>query len=393
MIQIQPELTASSLLPALQNLWSLAGDKLLAIERSAEQIGGTPVFTVRGQYVAQGWTEWTQGFQFGAPLLLFDATDDPTFLQIGRDHTLHQMAPHVTHFGVHDHGFNQVSTYGNLWRLIGEHRIEATAYERQLYELALKASGAVQAARWTPTDDGEGFIYSFNGPHSLFADTIRSLRALALAWRLGHVLWMENDRRVSLLERLVQHARTTARYNVYYGEERDTYDRRGRVAHESLFNTNDGRYRCPSTQQGYSPFTTWTRGLAWIMLGYPEQLQFLETVRRGGSATIRRAGFRSGRPAAQPEPHVTSTWHKRQVVAFPTGIPGPQAYSSWVTISIAPPTPKMIMNRSTAPPPQSPRRACCDWDRFCDNRAKNPPQPGIGKPDSRSCKPSSKLPT
>ncbi len=54
-----------------------------------------------------------------------------------------------------------------------------------------------------------------------------------------------------------------------------TYDIRGRVAHESIFNVNDGAYRCPNSQQGYSPFTTWTRGLAWIMCGYAEQLEFL----------------------------------------------------------------------------------------------------------------------
>ena len=42
---------------------------------------------------------------------------------LGRERTLRLMAPHVTHFGVHDHGFNNVSTYGNLWRLIGEGRI------------------------------------------------------------------------------------------------------------------------------------------------------------------------------------------------------------------------------------------------------------------------------
>ena len=33
-----------------------------------------------------------------------------------------------------------------------------------------------------------------------------------------------------------------------------------------IFNVNNGSYRCPSTQQGYSPFTTWTRGLAWVLL-------------------------------------------------------------------------------------------------------------------------------
>jgi hypothetical protein len=49
------------------------------------------------------------------------------------------------------------------------------------------------------------------------------------------------------------------------------------VVHESIFNVNDGSYRCPSTQQGYSPFSTWTRGLAWIMLGYTEQLEWIAT--------------------------------------------------------------------------------------------------------------------
>jgi len=50
------------------------------------------------------------------------------------------------------------------------------------------------------------------------------------------------------------------------------------VAHESIFNVNDGHYRCPNSQQGYSPFTTWTRGLAWAMCGFAEQLEFLDTL-------------------------------------------------------------------------------------------------------------------
>jgi len=86
------------------------------------------------------------------------------------------------------------------------------------------------------------------------------------------------DRPISLLDRLLQHAETTARYAVYYGEGRDAYDLRGRTAHESIFNVNDGAYRCPNSQQGYSPFSTWTRGLAWILCGYPEQIEFLETL-------------------------------------------------------------------------------------------------------------------
>src|SRR5215510_1318092 len=87
----------------------------------------------------------------------------------------------------------------------------------------------------------------------------------------------EQDASVSLLDRLVQHARATAAFNVYFGRGRDRYDVRGRTAHESLFNVTSGTYRGPSTQQGYSPFSTWTRGLAWAMLGFAEELEFLTT--------------------------------------------------------------------------------------------------------------------
>jgi unsaturated chondroitin disaccharide hydrolase len=188
------------------------------------------------------------------------------------------MAPHVTHIGVHDHGFNNVSTYGNLLRLLHEGHIDANSWEQRFYEMALKCSGAVQAARWTNIVGGGGFIYSFNGPHSLFVDTIRTVRALAVSHKLGHALLGENDRKFSLLDRLIQHAAATAKYSVFYGEGRDSYDVRGRTAHESVFNTNDGNFRCPSSQQGFAPFSTWTRGLAWAMLGFAEELEFIQTV-------------------------------------------------------------------------------------------------------------------
>jgi unsaturated chondroitin disaccharide hydrolase len=267
---------ASDLLPKIQRLFELSGPKIDAIERTWKPEDGAPVFTVRGRYQARGWTEWTQGFQFGSALLQFDATGEPVHLDLGRSRTLERMAPHLTHVGVHDHGFNNVSTYGTLWRLAREGRIDASKWEAHFYELALKVSGAVQARRWTRLPDG-GFIHSFNGAHSLFVDTIRSLRALALGHALGQRLMEEQDAGVSLLERLIHHARATAAFSVYFGRGRDRYDVRGRTAHESLFNVASGTYRGPSTQQGYSPFSTWTRGLAWAMLGFAEELEFLAT--------------------------------------------------------------------------------------------------------------------
>src|SRR5688572_29121208 len=269
--------TPKDLLPAIDRMFELSAGKIRSLEASWPAAHGAPVFTVEGQYQSRGWTEWTQGFQFGAAVLQFDATDDQEFLELARDRTLNRMAPHLTHVGVHDHGFNNVSTYGGLWRLAREGRIDAPKWEMRFYELALKVSGAVQARRWTALPDG-GYIHSFNGAHSLFVDTIRSLRALALGHVLGQRLMEEQDATVSLLDRLIDHARTTARYNVYFGRGHDAYDVRGRTAHESLFNVASGTYRGPSTQQGYSPFSTWTRGLAWAMLGFAEQLEFLATI-------------------------------------------------------------------------------------------------------------------
>ncbi len=278
MIAIRTDLTPQALLPAIEKLWAASAPKILSIDADEKPGAATPVFTVAGKYTARGWTEWTQGFVYGSAILQYDATGDETFLELGRDRTRERMAHHITHIGVHDHGFNNVSTYGNLLRLLAEGKIPADARERDFYELALKCTGAVQAARWTDIAGGGGYIYSFNGPHSLFADTIRSLRALSVSHSLGHVLMGERDRKISLLERLIQHAKTTADFAVFYGEGRDAYDLRGRTAHESIFNLNDGNFRCPNSQQGFSPFTTWTRGLAWIVAGYPEQLEWLETL-------------------------------------------------------------------------------------------------------------------
>lgn len=273
-MQIDFDINVNNLKSSLSHFWELATQKAQNLESNYDVSKGAPVYTIEGQYTTRGWTEWTQGFQFGIPLLVFETTGNLEMLAIGKRNTINKMAHHLTHFGVHDHGFNNLSTYGNLLRLSNMGKMDASKEEKEFYALALKVSGAVQASRWTNVKDG-GYIYSFNGPHSLFIDTIRSCRILLLAHKLSHRMLGENDVEINLLKRAVTHALTTAKYAVYYGEGRDQYDVSGRVAHESVFNINDGAYRCPNSQQGFSGFTTWTRGLSWAMLGFSEFLEFL----------------------------------------------------------------------------------------------------------------------
>jgi len=283
-MRIDEQLKPGSLASALENFWQVSGEKLNLTHRRYDPAKGAPVFTVEGKYTARGWTEWTEGFLYGSDLLQFDATDDASFAERGTRYTLSRMASHVSHVGVHDHGFNNLSTYGNWLRLQREGRLPAD--QTEVCELALKVSGAVQASRWARINGGGGYIYSFNGPQSLFVDTIRSCRILMVAHRLGHRLMGENDTAHSLLDRALQHIEATAKYAVFYGEGRDIYDERGRTAHESVFNPNDGRFRCPNSQQGFSGFTTWTRGLAWAMIGFAEELEFIETLQENEFADL-----------------------------------------------------------------------------------------------------------
>jgi len=289
-MQIDSKLTARQLAPDTDRVFSLAAAKAKAIDRTWDTSRGTPVFTVEGKYTTRGWTEWTQGFVYGCMILAGDALDDDKLIQLGKRRTLKHMLPHVTHTG-------------NLLRLPQEKRMHTSGgdgWEEVAYANAIAASGAVQAARWSGTPgkpDSKhaghsaslGYIHSFNGPHSLFIDTMRTTRILGVAWQLGHDLMHEGDRKANLLKRSVLHGLTTSQYIVFHGppEGKDEanvpyaeshYNVRGRTAHEGTFNRNDGAFRARATQQGYSPFSTWTRGLAWAVLGYAEELEFFKSI-------------------------------------------------------------------------------------------------------------------
>ena len=228
-MNVDYELSLQQLLPAVTRVFELAAVKTRQLDEQWDPQHGAPVFTAAGRYTTRGWTEWTQGFQYGCLILTGDALDDRELIELGRARTVERMLPHVTHIGVHDHGFNNLSTYGNLLRLLDEGRMDDNPWERRTYENAIAVSGAVQAARWAPTHCGLGYICSFNGPHSLFIDTMRTTRILGVAHQLGHALMAENDQCVNLLGRSIQHGLATSKYIVFHGDSTHTYDVRGRT--------------------------------------------------------------------------------------------------------------------------------------------------------------------
>ena len=69
MIQIDYKLKPENLSKKLALFWELSGEKIKNIDKNYDAAKGSPVFTVKGKYTTRGWTEWTQGFQFGSAIL------------------------------------------------------------------------------------------------------------------------------------------------------------------------------------------------------------------------------------------------------------------------------------------------------------------------------------
>ena len=91
MIAIGRERHPEELRRSIEHLFERSAEKITTIERTWNPADGAPVFTVDGHYRARGWTEWTQGFQFGSSILQFDATGEREFLELGRSRTLERM--------------------------------------------------------------------------------------------------------------------------------------------------------------------------------------------------------------------------------------------------------------------------------------------------------------
>jgi unsaturated chondroitin disaccharide hydrolase len=229
-----------------------------------------PVHTVQGKWYrpADLWTDWTPGFLAGQLWILERLSGAKPWRALAEAYT-QRLAPRRFDRDVHDLGSIFLSSYGRWIE-----RLDAADPLRARLEDVLVTAATVQSFRWNGAGR-HGFIYSFNGPQSLFIDVMMNVRLLF--WAAQHGAGSE------VLRRALEHCRTSDRYLVRrQGKGLGEVD--GSVAHEAIFNTEPGRgeFRCLSTQQGYSPFTCWARGLAWAIYGFAEayrysgEVQFLE---------------------------------------------------------------------------------------------------------------------
>ena len=241
-----------------------------------------PVHTRKGKWYRADdlWTDWTAGFLAGQLWILLDLTGDDSWRRRAEEYT-RKLAPRRFDRDVHDLGFIFLSSYGR-WLA----HLEETDPIREQVRDTLITAATVQSYRWNGNGP-DGFIYSFNGPQSLFIDIMMNVRLLFWA--------RQNGASDEVGRRAVEHSRTSARFLV----ERDgggLGEEDGSVTHEAIFNTEPGRgeFCCRSTQQGYSPFTCWSRGLAWALYGFAEahrytgKAEFLEVAERCAGFYLRR---------------------------------------------------------------------------------------------------------
>ncbi len=231
-----------------------------------------PIYTENGKWTRPDfiWTDWCPGFYAGMMWLAYEYTGEAKWRAAAEGYS-RALEHRKFDRDVHDLGFIFMSTADRWYRLLPE-----SDPTKQWLKDILITAGTIQSFRWKETGE-DHYLYSFNGPQSLFIDIMMNIRLLFRAHELGAS--------EEVYRKAVTHARTTEKYLVRKAGPR-LVDGDGKVIHEAIFNPTRGEFRNLSTQQGYSPFTCWARGLAWALSGFTDTYLFtrdqffLETAER-----------------------------------------------------------------------------------------------------------------
>ena len=245
------EALRESLRPRLLRALEFAADQTRRTVRTYPDY--TPMYTVRGRWNREGerWTHWCEGFYPGIMWLLHKATGEAEWRQLAERYS-RPLEPRRFDRMVHDLGFLFFSTYLRWYRLTGENRLR---------DILVDAGRTLALRR-----QQGGYLASFVGPQSLFIDIMMNV---------GLLLWAANETGDQKLRDVaLEHCRTTQRCLVRSD---------GGTAHEGVFDSQTGRFLHTGTHQGWSPDSTWSRGLAWALYGFTAvyrlsgEPEFLET--------------------------------------------------------------------------------------------------------------------
>lgn len=271
-MKIDKSIEQKNLRPKLEGAFAFGLKQLERMQENWPVGKPAPIYTENGKWIRPDfmWTDWCPGFYAGLMWLAFEHTADARWYESARAYTL-SLEHRKFDRDVHDLGFIFMSTVNRWLGLVDDDDPVA----QRLTDWLITAA-TIQSFRWKETGD-DHYIYSFNGPQSLFIDVMMNIRLLFRAHQLGGS--------ETLYQKAVTHAKTSEKYLIQKDGPR-IFDENGSTMHEAIFNPVSGEFRCLSTQQGYSPFTCWSRGLAWAIHGYIDTFFytgdafFLETAER-----------------------------------------------------------------------------------------------------------------
>jgi unsaturated chondroitin disaccharide hydrolase len=253
--------TREELLPRMNAALDFAASQARRILR--DHPGYYPMYTVEGRWGREGerWTHWCEGFFPGILWLLYKYTGDGSWSGFAKQYS-RALEPRRHDRSVHDLGFLFLSTTMRWYHLTGD---------PALRDVLIEAGRTLALRR-----QKGGYLASFVGPESLFIDIMMNV---------GIIFWAANATGDEALRKVaLEHCRTTARHLVRPD---------GGTAHEGLFDTETGQFLRESTHQGYSPSSTWSRGLAWAIYGFTAaarmsgEAEFLDVARRCADCYLR----------------------------------------------------------------------------------------------------------
>lgn len=244
-----------------------------------------------GQWLVATSSDWRSGFFPGVLWQLYERTRDPLWLARARGWTA-AIEPMKDRPIDHDLGFRFCLSYGNGHRLSDSKAESDRAYRDAARAVLLQAAatldrrfdmGGVPVGALRSEDD-----YPPGSRYPVYIDSMMNLCLLFSAWELSGAPPSGPAR--AWFEHALTQARTTL--SRHLRADASTYHI---VEHNdgSGGGAADGAVYRKSTDQGFAPESTWSRGQAWALYGFAQAYRFARADARADAAELLGASRRT----------------------------------------------------------------------------------------------------